>query len=581
MSDKITYLPLSALRESPTNPRKHYNQARLQELADSVKAQGVMQPIVVRPIYPNNDAPTDARERYEVVCGHRRLRAATMAELDGMPCIIRELSDEDAAIIQLVENAQREDVTALEEAEGFRRLIDEHRVKVPQLIKQTGKSKSYVYARLKLLHLTPEVKAALEAGTIDAEVGVLISRLPQGVQAEALDEVVLTSDDGKPEGMSYRRAKDALAHYLVNLDEEADFELSADDLSQTAPACTKCQRRSGNNPDLQAELGDNICTGRECFRAKSAVFTQRRINAAKEAGQQVIEGDEARRVQYYPGSWMSGYRKLDDDAKLPNGATIKVRDLIEQCGAQAPVPALLSHPAEPGKLVEVISTEAIERMCKIAAGIDPDARPQLDLLPQDGRQSGAVGAGGGDDDDDAAPTADRWADHPPEARAVLAYDSWEKVRDAIVARVRTTARTTEDLRHILRRELELANEFPPAVVKAFDWAEALAEADDEQEFLAAKIDELGPDDLAAILVIIAIDNLTERYFSVEKEAAFAASRLALAATYGVDPLNPDAAVQAPAPSKKKGKKTAVQEPDEATEGDTRTSDLFERQGEAA
>lgn len=582
MSEEIRQLPLSAVRECPTNPRTVYLPSKLAELADSIRANGVMQPIIVRSLFADRPEgpPADAVERYEVIFGHRRLRASKLAKCDSIPAIVRELDAEQVAIAQLVENAQREDVTALDEAESFRRLIDDHKVKVPEIIKQTGKSKSYVYARLKLLHLDPKVKAAMADGTIEAEVGVLIARLPFAAQADALDEVTI-SEDGKLEGMSYRESKRVLKRYLVDLDEESPFPLDADDLSTTAPACTKCQRRSGNNPDLQPELGDNVCTSRTCFGAKSAIFTQRRINAAKEAGQQVIEGDAARRVQYYPGSYMSGYRKMDDDARLPNGAIIKVYELIEQCGAQAPAAALLSHPAEPTKLIQVISTEAIERMCKIAAGIDPDAPSQRELLPSDVRESGA--------DEDSSPREMVLDVLPEEQRHILDEEHWQKVQQAILAKIPQVPRDGEDLRLILTRELDMGDDFGELIEGQLGWDRAALEDLDYHDARWARIEKLQAlthDRLAEILVMLAVlgINRTFSYTPIEHRAHAekeAELRLTLASRYGIDPRTgepADGRVQTPAkPRNAKANRAEEILPDR----DPNTGDLFDTPSTAA
>jgi ParB/RepB/Spo0J family partition protein len=338
MTDQIINLPLSALQEDPHNTRTSYDPDKLEELADSIQTQGILQPIVARPLYPAGDAPTDARERYRVVFGHRRLRAAFLAGLEWAPVIVREMSDEDAAIAQLIENAQREDVTALEEADGFRRLIDEFRVTVADLIKRTGKSKAFVYGRLKLVHLAPEARKALVDGVIDAEVAQVVARLPHAVQAEALANVTEYDAHRKVRvGVSSREAKRRLANYLTDLSRDAEFPLGHAGLSDTAPACTGCAKRSGNSPDMQAELGDNTCTDRRCFEAKSVAFVRLQLDVARAKGQQVIEGDDARELQRYAFWPIEGHARLTEQVYGGQAhGTQEVRELLATLGEKAP-----------------------------------------------------------------------------------------------------------------------------------------------------------------------------------------------------------------------------------------------------
>ncbi len=165
--ETITQLPLSVLHESPFNPRKTY--AALDELAASIRAEGIHQPLVVRPRLMNVLRP-DLVDEYEVVFGHRRLRAAELAGLETVPCIVRALSDLEARRAQLTENIQRADVHPLEEAEAFAELMEQHAVTADALAQQIGKSLSHVYARLTLRRLVPAVRDRVLAGEVGAEV---------------------------------------------------------------------------------------------------------------------------------------------------------------------------------------------------------------------------------------------------------------------------------------------------------------------------------------------------------------------------------------------------------------------------
>lgn len=151
-------LPVSALRGGKYQPRSNFRLEQLQELADSIAQNGIMQPILVRPI--DNDG------NYEIVAGERRWRAAKIADLKTVPVIVRELSDKLALELAIVENIQRADLSPVEEAAGFQRLIEEFDYTQEELSETVGKSRSHVANLLRLLSLPDEIKEMLDNGDI-------------------------------------------------------------------------------------------------------------------------------------------------------------------------------------------------------------------------------------------------------------------------------------------------------------------------------------------------------------------------------------------------------------------------------
>src|SRR5689334_19780351 len=165
-------IALAAITASKTNPRKRFDQAALDELADSIKRHDVLQPILLRP----NGGP----DTYELVAGERRFRAAKAAGLVDIPATVRVLSDAEVLEIQVVENLQRSDLHELEEAEGYEQLLkcshpNGERYTVDEIAAKVGKSRSYVFARLKLCALCPEARKAFYAGELDASRALLIA----------------------------------------------------------------------------------------------------------------------------------------------------------------------------------------------------------------------------------------------------------------------------------------------------------------------------------------------------------------------------------------------------------------------
>ncbi|MBL1270378.1 MAG: ParB/RepB/Spo0J family partition protein [Halomonas sp.] len=179
--DRLERLPLGQLTRGKYQPRRDIQPEALEELADSIRAQGVMQPIVVRPI---------GVDRYEIIAGERRWRAAQLAELDVIPAVIREVSDEVALALALIENIQRENLNAIEEAMALKRLGEEFELTQQQIADAVGKSRTQVANLLRLLALDPEVQTLLERGDLDMGHARALLTLNSTQQRQVAHEVV-------------------------------------------------------------------------------------------------------------------------------------------------------------------------------------------------------------------------------------------------------------------------------------------------------------------------------------------------------------------------------------------------------
>jgi ParB family chromosome partitioning protein len=156
-------LKLTQMQAGKYQPRTRMDEGSLYELAESIRSQGIMQPILVRPL-----ASAGAKaQRYEIIAGERRFRAARLAGLDEVPVLVREVPDESAAVMALIENIQREDLNPLEEAQGLKRLVDEFGLTHEQAAQAVGRSRSAASNLLRLLHLAAPVQAMLMAGDLD------------------------------------------------------------------------------------------------------------------------------------------------------------------------------------------------------------------------------------------------------------------------------------------------------------------------------------------------------------------------------------------------------------------------------
>ena len=184
--DELTKLPLDLLQRGKYQPRIDMRQETLEELASSIRAQGVVQPIVVRPV---GTPASGESQRYEIIAGERRWRAAQLANLAEIPAVVRRVPDEAAIAMALIENIQREDLNPLEEARALDRLISEFGITHQQAADAVGRSRAAVSNLLRLLELAPEVaahveKRELEMGHARALLGLSARR--QQVEVAAL-----------------------------------------------------------------------------------------------------------------------------------------------------------------------------------------------------------------------------------------------------------------------------------------------------------------------------------------------------------------------------------------------------------
>ena len=157
----IREIPVDQLEPSPFQPRRTMDSTALAELADSIKARGILQPLLIRP------HPTE-KDRYQIIAGERRWRAATAAGLHQIPALIRPLSDLDAMAAALVENLQRQDLNVMEEAEGYTRLVGEFGLAHDDLAQAVGKSRSHIANTIRLTKLPEAAQAAVRSGQLSA-----------------------------------------------------------------------------------------------------------------------------------------------------------------------------------------------------------------------------------------------------------------------------------------------------------------------------------------------------------------------------------------------------------------------------
>jgi ParB family chromosome partitioning protein len=196
--DSLATLPVGRIRPGRYQPRTRMGQEALAELAASIKTQGLMQPVLVRPV---------DRDRYELIAGERRWRAAQMAGLQEIPALVREVPDESALAMSLIENIQRESLNPMEEAAGLQRLVDEFRMTHEQAADAVGRSRTATTNLLRLLKLTKPVQAMVMEGVLEMGHARAVLALEGARQIEAANRVAAR-------GLSVREAEALVAKML-------------------------------------------------------------------------------------------------------------------------------------------------------------------------------------------------------------------------------------------------------------------------------------------------------------------------------------------------------------------------------
>ena len=270
-------LPLSVLTESKTNPRRFFEGSALNELAASIRSQGVLSPLLVRPL---------TERSFEIVAGARRYRAAQLAEAETVPVRIVNLTDAEALEAQLVENLQRRDVHPLEEAQGFRALLnlDEPKYSIEQIAAKTGKSPAYCAQRVKLTELTAAVTEAFAKDDIGVGHALLLAKLQPAEQEQALSACFREDWNGgqgkaKRILLPVRHLHQWIEQNILLILKDAPFSKTDPNVNPAAGACVDCPKRTGGNALLFADIAEDACTDPACYQSKMDGFVAQTIAA--------------------------------------------------------------------------------------------------------------------------------------------------------------------------------------------------------------------------------------------------------------------------------------------------------------
>lgn len=348
-------IPLINLRESKNNPRKTFDEKKLAELGASIRVDGMLEDLLVRPTSDTH---------FEIVFGARRFRAAKLVGLAMVPCKVRQLTDERALELAIVENSQREDVDPLEEAEGFEMLHKKLKQSVEEIAAKIGKSPGHVYNRLKLCELSPEGRDAYRKGTLTAYTAMVVARIPhRELQKQAIAKAV----DWNKHPVSAREfAEIVRREFMLSLD-RAPFDKKSLTLYPVAGACATCPKRTGNQAELFADApSKDLCTDPKCFDVKLRAHNDIELKALAAKGVTVLDAKATKKIfGTGHGNYVhetTGFIDLDSD-HYDGRTSKKVRTLVKGLDIQR---FATFSPA--GRLVELVKAGAAKSVLKKEPG---------------------------------------------------------------------------------------------------------------------------------------------------------------------------------------------------------------------
>lgn len=321
---RLDVVALKELHPMKENPRSRANVAKDAELEASVGIHGILQPLLITP---------RAKGGYSIVCGHRRYDAAGKCGLTHVPCMVRDITALEALEIQYVENLQRADIHPLDEAEGFRALIEKHGKTVEELAVKIGRSTGYIYQRLKLCDLPKAMKEALWNDVVPVATALIVARIADAGQRKHAADAILKNqefEDGKPVTvpMSTTEARRFVADaYMTRLD-LAPFDINDESLG--CQSCAVCPKRARNS-DLFADIAPkhDLCNDPECYKSKVQVAYKHVADEAETDGRRVLTETENAAVFFDDADVIrvdSPYVGLDDPSpedRKPWGKLLK------------------------------------------------------------------------------------------------------------------------------------------------------------------------------------------------------------------------------------------------------------------
>lgn len=391
-TETIQKIELKKIKPCKMQPRKRFNENGLSQLSESIRIKGVIQPLLGRPdwcigkneadiLKVNGSAPA---QFFEIVDGERRYRAALRLKLEAVPLIVRNLSDQESFIIQLIEGLQHEDLTPIEEAEGYERALafrdaaGKPVYTMELLSKETGIDRKTIYGKLKLLKLPELASKAVEEGTIGEYVGELIGRLPSPEMREQAAKGII-KPDFQEQPMNRRQAQQFIQENFARELKGAPFDqrdaVLVPAITDEATgerlgggACPDCPMRSGNSPEL---LGDvrrpDICMNPSCYAAKCDALWKGFEATASAEGKKVLSAKETGEIMEANGVLKYGSEYVDLREHVVTNDNAKAytwRQILDRCTSK---PQIVVARDGRGKIRELVKRSLVMEAETLAA----------------------------------------------------------------------------------------------------------------------------------------------------------------------------------------------------------------------
>ena len=229
-ADRVLYIDINDIIPNSAQPRKNFDEGKLNELAESIKTNGVISPLIVR----------EGKNGYELVAGERRWRASRIAKLKKVPCIVRDFDDQQNAIVAIIENMQREDLDPIEEALGLKSMTEKYGFTQEQVSASLGKSRTYIANSIRLLKLPEEIQQYVSSGQMSAAHGRTIINIPDKTRQKEIADKIIRND------LSVRATE--------RLAEKIKDELRPDRKRRKPAAEAKTQAKSAETEAVEREL---------------------------------------------------------------------------------------------------------------------------------------------------------------------------------------------------------------------------------------------------------------------------------------------------------------------------------------
>ena len=368
MKNEIQPAPVKDLRPDPQQPRKDFPAAAQAELRESIKVNGIQDAIVVR-------TDPEKKAKWLIVDGERRWRVAKDLGLATVPILIRDFKDEkDVRAYQRIVGTQRLNLSALEASESFNAALEAARktnakLSVTEFAAAQGVARAVAYESLALLKISPPVRAALQAGTLDASKARLFATVPPGEQAKLL-KFSTNEQYGKPPPGVRELVRHIAENYARQL-ASAPWKLTDAELVKSAGTCAACPKRSGNIENMEGN--PNVCTDVACYGTKQTAHTACVLKTAEATGARIVPPETYRNFQY---------SKFEDgDTEIWNA---KGRPTLAAVARKNQVAPALTVDAK-GRLKEVFTREDAQKL-KTLAGVKPDTYAQRENAATKARQ---------------------------------------------------------------------------------------------------------------------------------------------------------------------------------------------------